>query len=89
MQTGVQFLTGFLLTLPFQQKFAQLSQPQVDLYLATVSASIAATAFLRRRSVCTVPYFVGTSGRQPSRWRTGWRSSGWCCSHWRSLGWRR
>lgn len=46
VQTGVQFLTGFLLTLPFQQKFAQLSQPQVDLYLATVSASIAATAFL-------------------------------------------
>jgi O-antigen/teichoic acid export membrane protein len=47
LQTGVQFLTGFLLTLPFQQKFAQLSSAQVTLYLSTVAASIGATAFLQ------------------------------------------
>lgn len=46
LQTGVQFLTGFLLTLPFQQKFSSLTQAQAALYLATVSASIAATMFL-------------------------------------------
>ena len=37
LQTGVQFLTGFLLTLPFQQKFAQLSDAQVRLYLGIVA----------------------------------------------------
>lgn len=47
VQTGVQFLTGFLLTLPFQQRFAQLTYPQKSLYLATVCAAIAATAFLQ------------------------------------------
>jgi Family of unknown function (DUF6328) len=47
VQTGVQFLTGFLLTLPFQQRFTQLTGRQQALYLATVSASIAATAFLQ------------------------------------------
>ena len=47
IQTGVQFLTGFLLTLPFQQKFGSLSTLERDVYLATVSASIVATAFLQ------------------------------------------
>lgn len=47
VQTGVQFLTGFLLTLPFQQRFTQLTDRQQALYLATVSASIASTAFLQ------------------------------------------
>jgi O-antigen/teichoic acid export membrane protein len=47
VQTGVQFLTGFLLTLPFQQRFTQLDDPQQALYLATVSMSVAATAFLQ------------------------------------------
>jgi hypothetical protein len=47
LQTGVQFLTGFLLTLPFQQKFATLTDAQVALYLCTVAASIAATGFLQ------------------------------------------
>ncbi|MBF6175715.1 DUF6328 family protein [Nocardia blacklockiae] len=47
VQTGVQLLTGFLLTLPFQAKFDDLlSRPMRWLYLATVAASIAATVFL-------------------------------------------
>lgn len=47
VQTGVQFLTGFLLTLPFQQKFDHLTAAQRDLYLASVAASVVSTAFLQ------------------------------------------
>lgn len=47
VQTGVQLLTGFLLTLPFQQKFSQLSQVERGIYLVAVSASIVATGFLQ------------------------------------------
>ena len=47
IQTGVQLLTGFLLTLPFQQRFTTLSTAQRDVYLATAAASITATAFLQ------------------------------------------
>ncbi len=45
-QTGVQFLTGFLLTLPFQSRFAELSTPERAVYLVTVAASVLATGFL-------------------------------------------
>jgi hypothetical protein len=45
-QTGVQLLTGFLLTLPFQQRFTQLSAAQHGVYLATVALSAAATVLL-------------------------------------------
>jgi O-antigen/teichoic acid export membrane protein len=46
VQTGVQLLTGFLLTLPFQQRFDVLSQPLRMAYLATVGCSVAATVLL-------------------------------------------
>ena len=46
VQTGVQLLTGFLLTLPFQSRFAQLHQFQQDVYLTTVGLAIASTGFL-------------------------------------------
>jgi energy-converting hydrogenase Eha subunit A len=46
VQTGIQLLTGFLLTLPFQQKFATLGDPERSVYLAAVSCSIVATGFL-------------------------------------------
>ncbi len=46
VQTGVQFLTGFLLTLPFQNRFSELSDAMQDVYLATVTCSIGATVFL-------------------------------------------
>ncbi|MCL1871758.1 MAG: DUF6328 family protein [Promicromonosporaceae bacterium] len=36
MQTGVQILTGFLLTLPFQPRFAQLTGFQRGLYLVLI-----------------------------------------------------
>jgi hypothetical protein len=47
IQTGVQLLTGFLLTLPFQQRFTTLTTTERNVYLATAAASIAATAFLQ------------------------------------------
>ena len=46
VQTGVQLLTGFLLTLPFQQRFDMLGDDMRALYLATVGCSVAATVLL-------------------------------------------
>jgi hypothetical protein len=46
VQTGVQLLTGFLLTLPFQQRFDVLSQQMRIVYLVTVGCSVGATVLL-------------------------------------------
>jgi Family of unknown function (DUF6328) len=46
VQTGVQLLTGFLLTLPFQQRFNVLGPPMRLLYLATVACAVCATVLL-------------------------------------------
>ena len=46
VQTGVQLLTGFLLTLPFQPRFDALSTTMRLVYLATVGCSVAATVLL-------------------------------------------
>ncbi|MGW5149842.1 DUF6328 family protein [Rhodococcus koreensis] len=40
VQTGVQLLTGFLLTLPFQQRFTDLTDFEVGVYLVTVALSV-------------------------------------------------
>jgi Family of unknown function (DUF6328) len=45
-QTGVQLLTGFLLTLPFQQRFDRLDALMRAVYVATVTCSIATTIVL-------------------------------------------
>jgi Family of unknown function (DUF6328) len=45
-QTGVQLLTGFLLTLPFQQRFDHLSQTMRVIYLVTVACSVGSTVLL-------------------------------------------
>ena len=45
-QTGVQLLTAFLLSLPFQQRFRTINGEQKVLYLVTVLLSVSATAFL-------------------------------------------
>jgi hypothetical protein len=42
-QTGAQILTGFLLTLPFQQTFADLDDFQVTVYLLLVSLAALTT----------------------------------------------
>lgn len=46
VQTGVQLLTGFLLTLPFQQRFDILDNSMQMVYLATVCTAVASTALL-------------------------------------------
>lgn len=46
VQTGVQLLTGFLLTLPFQPRFDMLDDHMQVVYLATVSAAVLSTALL-------------------------------------------
>jgi Family of unknown function (DUF6328) len=45
-QTGVQLLTGFLLTLPFQQRFDHLGYGMRVVYLATVGCSVGSTVLL-------------------------------------------
>ncbi len=45
-QTGVQLLTGFLLTLPFQQRFTVLDGTMRTVYLITVACSIGSTVLL-------------------------------------------
>lgn len=46
LQTGVQILAGFLLTLPFQSRFEDLDDYQVGLYLVDVSLAALTTAFI-------------------------------------------
>jgi uncharacterized membrane protein len=46
LQTGIQILTGFLLTLPFQARFTELDGLQLDVYLALVVLSALITALL-------------------------------------------
>lgn len=46
VQTGVQLLTGFLLTLPFQQRFDVLDGPMRKVYLATVCCAVCATVLI-------------------------------------------
>ena len=45
-QTGIQILTGFLLTVPFQQKFAELTATQRVIYLVLVVLAAVTTGLL-------------------------------------------
>ncbi|MGV1003442.1 MAG: DUF6328 family protein [Candidatus Nanopelagicales bacterium] len=45
-QTGVQILTGFLLTVPFQGRFADLDTYQVRLYLAILLLALLTTGLI-------------------------------------------
>ena len=42
-QTGTQILTGFLLTIPFQQRFVELDDTQRSIYLVLVAFAVLAT----------------------------------------------
>ena len=46
MQTGVQILTGFLLTVPFTGRFRELNADERYVYLATLAASVITTALI-------------------------------------------
>ncbi|MFL6061531.1 MAG: DUF6328 family protein [Marmoricola sp.] len=45
-ETGVQILTGFLLTVPFSQRFGDLTDFQRTLYLVVLAGSVATTALV-------------------------------------------
>jgi len=45
-QTGVQVLTGFLLTVPFSSKFDSLDKVERTAYLFVLTGSVAATAMI-------------------------------------------
>ena len=46
VQTGVQILTGFLLTVPFSQRFGDLDDRQRTIYLAVLVGSVVTTALI-------------------------------------------
>lgn len=46
IETGVQILTGFLLTVPFSQRFSDLDAFQRDLYLVVLTGSVATTVLV-------------------------------------------
>jgi hypothetical protein len=46
VQTGVQILAGFLLTLPFQQRFTEIEDVDRQVYLVAFCLTVVATAFL-------------------------------------------
>lgn len=45
-QTGVQILTGFLLVLPFQRRFTELSQGQEWLYVGVLIGAVVSTGLI-------------------------------------------
>ncbi|MCQ1985378.1 DUF6328 family protein [Arthrobacter sp. zg-Y844] len=57
LQTGIQILTGFLLTLPFQQRFTELNPVQVGIYLCLVVLSVLVTALLLSTAVLHRAFF--------------------------------
>lgn len=46
MQTGVQILTGFLLTVPFSNRFSELNSSEKYVYLAVLCGSVIATGLI-------------------------------------------
>ncbi|GAA3295204.1 DUF6328 family protein [Arthrobacter citreus] len=58
LQTGIQILTGFLLTLPFQPRFRELSTGQILVYLALVVLSVLITALLMATVVMHRAFFA-------------------------------
>ncbi len=63
-QTGVQVLTGFLLTVPFTQRFGDLDDVQRTAYLVVVSSSILAAGLL----IGPVAYHRVLFGRHEKEW---------------------
>ena len=45
-QTGLQILTGFLVTLPFQQRFTQLDTFERGVYLGALAVAVSATVLV-------------------------------------------
>jgi hypothetical protein len=63
-QTGVQVLTGFLLTVPFTQRFPELDKKDTSAYLVVVSASILAAGLL----ISPVAFHRVLFGKREKEW---------------------
>jgi hypothetical protein len=63
-QTGVQVLTGFLLTLPFSSRFDEIEQVEKVAYLITVCSSILAAGFL----IAPVAFHRVLFGKSEKEW---------------------
>jgi hypothetical protein len=66
-QTGVQVLTGFLLTVPFSQRFSALEQITTDAYLITVGAAVLAAGLL----IAPVAFHRVLFGKSEKEWLVG------------------
>ncbi|WP_310962068.1 DUF6328 family protein [Nocardioides terrisoli] len=70
-QTGIQVLTGFLLTVPFSHRFASLTTLQRDLYLGVLTGAVLSTALIMTPGAChrmlfrrgKRPWLVATANR--------------------------
>ena len=66
-QTGVQVLTGFLLTVAFSQSFGDLEQTTKTAYLVTVCASVLAAGLL----IAPVAFHRVLFGKSEKEWLVG------------------
>ncbi|MGO3146608.1 MAG: DUF6328 family protein [Leucobacter sp.] len=62
-QTGVQILTAFLLMLPFQQRFSEITDGQRTVYLVLVALSIVTTVLMV--APVSLHRFLFQLGRKP------------------------
>jgi hypothetical protein len=63
-QTGVQVLTGFLLTVPFSQRFSSLDPTTENAYLVTVCAAVLAAGLL----IAPVAFHRVLFGKSEKEW---------------------
>ena len=63
-QTGVQVLTGFLLTVPFTQRFSDLDPTTETAYLITVCSAVLATGLL----IAPVAFHRVLFGKSEKEW---------------------
>lgn len=71
-QTGVQILTGFLLTVPFTQRFTTLTTLQKDSYLVVLAGAILATGLI----IAPVAFHRTLFHQGERPWLV--RASNWC-----------
>ena len=78
---GVQVLFAFLLTIPFNQRFAQLTTAQERIYLGTLIASMISATLSPRPHITGSTAAGGRAGRSSSP--TASRSPASASSRWR------
>lgn len=71
-QTGVQLLSGFLLTVPFTERFSELDGVQTRVYVAAFCGSVLATVLL----VAPVAFHRVLFRRRQRRWIV--EAANWC-----------